>query len=314
MALWFFAILLLGDDFHSISLNAGHDILVEDKIAKVQFDGSVLIPGEKRMYHFSKDGGLIRIFRSPKSGNDSFESFTTFVWTGDKYVLFEPLQGFIKVYDKNGTFMRQNDLYVRGLYWLDGTLYGQDLEPYSKDDRQGKPLYVLNLDGNGAISKTERAFYFINPDVFDFRLNMKECFMVKKADQFFVMDVLGRDVTVYDQSYERKRTFDAELRHYVSREKPWTRGLPWKELIANMAGMSRVLNLFATHDGLAVQFTVPDKTATPDGFRLATQVVDHQGGFLRKVSMPGTVIGTHQGKLYALEEKAELNYVLHIEK
>lgn len=311
--IWLFTCFLFGENLRTIDLKEPYPIQIRARDAGVQFDGSVLVFNKTQVYHFDADGRFILKFGSKGEEPEKFKRLTEVVWTGSHYVCADGRNRKVSVFAEDGTYLAHFQYWLRSLYHVNGQLLGQNIRLYIDKEYDGKPLIPFELDKNGVLSEKE-PFHFISTNVPAYHNNFKEFFVASdEISNIYIMDVLDRDVTVYDKKLQERRRFDAELKHFTPSIDPWPRGIPREEYRRKMDEMSIVHQLLAVTDGLAISYWLAGSVKLSEP-KMATDVVNYHGRFLREVHMPGLIIGSYQGKLYSLEEKEGLDYVLHIEQ
>ncbi|MDJ0835121.1 MAG: hypothetical protein QNK37_01310 [Acidobacteriota bacterium] len=222
-------------------------------------DGTFLINEGFYIYHYDRDGKLIRRFGGRGGGPGEFGArILESAYDGETYYVFDNT-GNWNLFDRNGRFIRRGYRPVRGLHFVGQNLFGSQV---SLGDYQNAQVPVVGMfyRNREDFPKTFTRFHptaEANTRDLDFRFSL--CFFLERNGILFAVNELETKLYLYDKDLTLQKKFDFQAPTWSDPPKKFF--MNWRNAQAYArwwCSFPKIRGLTAMDDQLIIPMEIPD--------------------------------------------------------
>lgn len=281
-------------------------------------DGTIIGRTRYQVWHWDKDGRLMRRFCQKGSGPGEVEGLGEVYWTGKHYWVVDSMSLQSSVFDANGRFLSRKNLYFRQLIDVGQRLFSVDYSLANQNIGNFPPnlqeLKLKIVNNQLFVEKTGLVFYKITRRQQDLVMNFKLLWVVEEGDTFYVVNQVEPKMYIYDRKTREAESkvdllkpFEApsvalEFPRYVPPPKHFTKNRQHRALLEWWRSWSRNNYFGKINDHFVVAFEVPDPDDSEDSLQ-AVVPFTREGGALAMTSVyKGFVVGQSGNQLVLFRE------------
>lgn len=281
-------------------------------------DGTIIGRAKYQIWHWDKDGRLIRRFCQKGSGPGEVEGLGEVYWTGKFYWVIDSLSLQSTVFDANGRYLSRKNLYFRQLINVGEQVFAVDYSQANQNiGNHPRNLQEIRfrLDNNQLmVEKTGLLFYKLTTRQQDMVMNFKLLWVVQEGDTYFVVNQLEPRMYVYDRKtrdaeakIDALKPFEApfvsiEFPQYAPPPKHFTKNRQQRALLDWWNSWSRINYFGKINDHFVLAFEVPDPKDTEDMLQGIVPFTREGGALAMTTLYRGFVIGQTNGKIVLFRE------------
>ncbi len=320
--LWIYAALCAGElgewtVIEETSLQTGQAFLenLNNSRAVLNHDGSFLFFERHTVWHFHKNGSLIRRFGEQGQGPGEFERILGGVLTEDgRYLVYDAMTHMVKIFSDSGVYLAANPIPpIRNLLLLEGRLYGVNLRHMMKhfgavrkrgayladvynDLKKGAVFYELHLNDRHELAMADEGFFNYTDALIKSWFLWSWHYIQADARHFYIMQAMDNKVRRHDRRSKRYQGgFSAQLKLYEP--PPQNLAVPRENQARKkyLDAWSRIYAFEKLDEGFLIGFNAPSVVAADERMR-SFQVVDSAGAPVSQPFNTGDVLIGARGR------------------
>jgi len=265
-------------------------------------DGTLLVNEGVYVYHYDRDGQLIRRLGGRGHGPGELSDVVhSSAWDGETYFI-RTNNGMWNLFRNNGSFIRRLHFVADGLHFSGTHLYASNL---FNDDWDGKepPIVGIRYEHSQDFPRTFRRFHHTavaNSNALSRRFKL--CFVAERGDELYVVNELEPLLYRYSPGLELEKTFPIAAPFWVEPpEKYMNNFRNWPAYMRWWFSFPKLRGLATLGQDLIVAFEVPDPDERDEPLSILMRIGAQGETKTSPFTYKGVYLGVYRDQIHVLK-------------